>query len=33
VIDGKKPGDSISVTFARSGKQHTTTLTLGTRPS
>jgi putative serine protease PepD len=33
IIDAKKPGDSLSVTYVRSGKQHTVTLTLGTRPS
>ena len=33
VIDGKKPGDSISVTYVRGGKQHTVTVKLGTRPS
>jgi putative serine protease PepD len=33
VIDGKKPGDSIGVTFVRGGKQHTVTVKLGTRPS
>jgi putative serine protease PepD len=33
IIDGKKPGDSLSVTYVRSGKQHTVTLELGTRPS
>jgi putative serine protease PepD len=33
IIDAKKPGDSLSVTYVRSGKQHTTTIKLGTRPS
>jgi putative serine protease PepD len=33
VIDAKKPGDSIGVTYVRDGKQHSTTVTLGTRPS
>ena len=33
VIDGAKPGDSLSVTYIRAGKQHTVTLKLGTRPS
>jgi putative serine protease PepD len=33
IIDDKKPGDSLSVTYVRGGKQHTVTLTLGTRPS
>ena len=33
VIDGAKPGDSLSVTYVRAGKQHTTTVKLGTRPS
>jgi putative serine protease PepD len=33
LIDGKKPGDSLSVTYVRSGKQHTVTVKLGTRPS
>jgi putative serine protease PepD len=33
VIDAKKPGDSLSVTYVRSGKQHTVTVKLATRPS
>ena len=33
IIDGKKPNDSLSVTYVRSGKQHTVTVKLGTRPS
>jgi putative serine protease PepD len=33
VIDGKKPGDSLSVTYVRGGKQHTVQVKLGTRPS
>jgi putative serine protease PepD len=33
IIDAKKPGDSLSVTYVRGGKQHTTTIKLGTRPS
>jgi putative serine protease PepD len=33
VIDAKRPGDSVSVTYLRGGKQHTVTLKLGTRPS
>jgi putative serine protease PepD len=33
VIDGKKPGDSVSLTFVRNGKQRTVTLKLGVRPS
>jgi putative serine protease PepD len=33
VIDSKKPGDSLRVTYLRDGKQHTVTLTLATRPS
>jgi putative serine protease PepD len=33
VIDGAKPGDSLSVTYIRAGKQHTITVKLGTRPS
>ncbi len=33
VIDGKKPGDRIRVTYIRGGKTHTVTVTLGTRPS
>jgi putative serine protease PepD len=33
VIDSKKPGDSLGVTYVRGGKQHTTTVKLGTRPS
>jgi len=33
VIDTKKPGDSLKVTYLRNGKQHTVTVTLATRPS
>jgi S1-C subfamily serine protease len=33
VIDGSKPGDSLSLTYVRAGKQHTVTVKLGTRPS
>jgi len=33
VIDASKPGDSLSVTYLRGGKQHTVTVKLGTRPS
>ena len=33
VIDGKKPGDKLEVTYVRNGDTHTTTVTLGTRPS
>jgi putative serine protease PepD len=33
VIDGKKPGDSLSVTYVRNGKQHTVKVKLATRPS
>jgi putative serine protease PepD len=33
VIDGAKPGDSLSLTYVRGGKQHTITVKLGTRPS
>jgi putative serine protease PepD len=33
IIGDKKPGDSLSVTYVRSGKQHTVTIKLGTRPS
>jgi putative serine protease PepD len=33
VIDSKKPGDEISVTFRRGGSTHTVKVTLGTRPS
>jgi putative serine protease PepD len=32
-IDAKKPGDKVTVTFARSGSEKTVTVTLGTRPS
>src|SRR6266498_2156455 len=32
-VDAKKPGDHISVTFLRSGKSKTATVTLGTRPA
>jgi putative serine protease PepD len=33
VIDSKKPGDQLKVTYVRNGSTHTVTLTLGTRPS
>ena len=33
VIDAKKPGDSLSVTYVRSGQQHTVQVKLATRPS
>jgi putative serine protease PepD len=33
VIDSKKPGDKLKVTYERDGKEYTTTVTLGTRPS
>src|SRR5215510_7528171 len=33
VIDDHKPGDKISVTYKRSGSEHSVTLTLATRPS
>src|SRR5581483_7395910 len=33
VIDSKRPGQTLSVTYVRDGKQHTTTVKLGTRPS
>jgi len=33
VIDDKKPGDKLVVTYVRDGKTHTVTVTLGTRPS
>jgi putative serine protease PepD len=33
VIDAHKPGDKISVTYRRSGSEHTVSLTLATRPS
>jgi putative serine protease PepD len=33
LIDSKKPGDKLSVTYVRNGKQHTLQLTLATRPS
>jgi putative serine protease PepD len=33
VIDGKKPGDKLAVTYVRNGSTHTVTVTLGTRPS
>jgi putative serine protease PepD len=32
-IDAHKPGDKITVTYRRGGSEHTTTLTLATRPS
>ena len=33
IVDSKKPGDSLGVTYVRGGKQHTVTVKLGTRPS
>jgi putative serine protease PepD len=33
VIDGKKPGDELEVTYVRDGETETLTVTLGTRPS
>jgi putative serine protease PepD len=33
VISSKKPGDSVTVTYQRSGSNHTVKVTLGTRPS
>jgi putative serine protease PepD len=33
VIDGKKPGDKLAVTYVRDGDTRTVTVTLGTRPS
>jgi len=33
VIDEKKPGDKLKVTYVRDGDTHTVTVTLGTRPS
>jgi putative serine protease PepD len=33
VIDGKNPGDELTVTYVRGGSTHTVTVTLGTRPS
>jgi S1-C subfamily serine protease len=33
VIGGKKPGDSVTVTYTRDGSEHTVSVTLGTRPS
>jgi putative serine protease PepD len=33
VIDGKKPGENLSVTYVRGGSRHTVQLKLGTRPS
>jgi S1-C subfamily serine protease len=32
-VEGKNPGDNLTVTYLRGGKAHTTTLTLGTRPA
>ncbi|HSC51181.1 MAG TPA: trypsin-like peptidase domain-containing protein [Gaiellaceae bacterium] len=32
-IDTYKPGDQVKVTYQRGGSQHTTTVTLGTRPN
>jgi putative serine protease PepD len=33
VISAKKPGETVNVTYQRSGSSHTVTVTLGTRPS
>ena len=33
VIDDKKPGDELKVTYVRNGETHTVTIKLGTRPS
>jgi putative serine protease PepD len=33
IVDGKKPGDKLAVTYVRDGDTHTVTVTLGTRPS
>jgi putative serine protease PepD len=33
VIDAKKPGDEVRLTYSRAGESHTVRLTLGTRPS
>jgi putative serine protease PepD len=33
IVDGKKPGDKLAVTYVRNGDTHTVTVTLGTRPS
>jgi putative serine protease PepD len=33
VIDAAKPGDKLSLTYVRGGRQHAVTVTLGTRPS
>ena len=32
-INGYKPGDQVKVTYQRGGSEHTTTVTLGTRPN
>jgi putative serine protease PepD len=32
-IGGRKPGETVSVTYVRNGDSHTATITLGTRPS
>ena len=32
-VDAKRPGDTVTVTYARGGSTHTVTVTLGTRPS
>ena len=33
MVDSKKPGDKLVVTYLRGGTSHTTTVTLGTRPA
>jgi putative serine protease PepD len=33
VIDGKKPGDRVTLSYLRAGKSHTVTVTLAERPS
>ena len=32
-VDAKRPGDTVTVTYARGGSTHTVKVTLGTRPS
>ena len=33
IVDGKRPGDKLDVTYVRNGKTHTTEVTLGARPA
>ena len=33
IVDGKRPGEKLSVTYVRNGQAHTTEVTLGARPA